>query len=462
MRKELLEINTSRSNKKRIKHAIRYCNICLLVFMLALFNVSCSKAREITKEQSSRKVKVIQHKNGTWQLLVNGKPYFIKGILFTPVKIGESPDESTMRDWMLYDDNNDGLNDIAYQTWVDENRNNKKDAGEKVCGDFELLRQVGCNTIRLYHVSSDNPILGDIYKNNPGTKLQFDHAVNKELLRQLYNDYGIMVIMGNYLGAWTIGSGASWEEGTDYTNPKHRENIKKSVKAMVLDNKDEPYVLMWLLGNENNIATWSRCNASKELEAYATLVGEITDMIHKLDPNHPVAVCDGDNFNTLRQYAKHAKGIDIVAFNSYRGKYGFGTLWREAKSIFDRPIFISEFGMFAYNTKVGEDQDMQLEHIKGYWRDIVLNSAEHYDPDKKFAGNSIGGVVFDWVDRWYMDGTPNEQNPGTKYWDSPDNLDHEEWFGIMSLGDGSDTLMRQKRKAYDYLQDAWNRDPVSN
>lgn len=420
--------------------------------------IQFNETRKIVEEKGAR-VKVIKYNNGAWELLVNNKPYFIKGVIFTPVKIGESPDMSTMRDWMYYDDNNDGINDAAYQTWVDKNKNNKKDSDENVIGDFQLLKDMGCNTIRTYHIASNNPILGDLYKKSLGTALQFNHPVNKQLLRKLYNDYGIMVIMGNFAGSWTIGSGASWEEGTDYTNPKHRENIKKSVRAMVLDNKDEPYVLMWLLGNENNIAAWSRCNAMTESETYAKLIGEIADMIHELDPEHPVAVCDGDNFNTLRQYAKYAESIDIIAYNSYRGKYGFGHLWREVKRIFDRPIFISEYGIFAYNKEVGEEEDFQLEYAKGCWRDIERNSAEYYgDTAKKglkSAGNSIGGTAFDWLDRWYMDGTPYKHNPGLRLWNSPDGLRHEEWFGIMSMGDGSDSLMRQKRKVYNYFKNVW-------
>lgn len=435
--------------------------IVIIALIFSFFVLTSSEARKIAEERGG-KVKVVKYDDGTWQLLVNGKQYFIKGIMFTPVKIGESPDEATMRDWMYYDDNHIDKNDIAYKTWLDKNKNNKRDAGEEIEGDFSLLKKMGCNTIRLYHVASDNPILGNIYKTNKSTALQYDHPVNKELLRQLYKDYGIRVIMGNYVGAWTIGSGASWDEGTDYTNPRHRENIKKSVKAMVLDNKDEPYVLMWLLGNENNLGDWLHCNASKNPKAYAKLIGELAEMIHKLDPEHPVAVCDGDRFNTLPEYVKYARAIDIISYNSYRGKYGFGHLWRQIKRTFDRPVFISEFGIFAYNKDVGEDEDMQVEYLKGCWKDIVLNSAEYYDPNKKFPGNSLGGVIFDWLDRWYMDGSPFEHNPGTRYWDfSPDHLRHEEWFGIMSMGDGSDWLMRQKRKSYDYFTDILNRDKLS-
>jgi len=410
--------------------------------------------KRIIEERGGKKVKAVKYSDDSWGLLVGGKPYFIKGVVFSPVKIGEDPASATMRDWMYYDDNGNGVNDLGFETRINEGRvNNDKN----LTGDFGLLKEMGCNTIRLYHVPSDNAILGGIYKNNDSTALQFDHKINKELLRRLYKDYGIRVIVGNFLGAWTIGSGASWEEGTDYNNPVHIENIKKSVKAMVLDNKDEPYVLFWLLGNENNIADWSRCNAKSNPAAYAKLIGELAQMIHLLDPNHPVAVCDGDNFNTLNEYAKYAQDIDIVAFNSYRGEYGFGNIWKTCKRVFDRPVFISEFGTSAYNINKGEDEDYQLKYISGCWKDIVLNSSNYISPEKKLFGNSIGGVVFDWVDRWYMDGNPLEHNPGNRPGHSPDNLRHEEWFGIMSMGDGKDLLLRYPRKVYYYLKDVWSK-----
>ncbi len=425
--------------------------------------LTATAAFGIAAQEGQGKVKILKGPNGAWQLIVNDRPYFIKGVVFSPVKIGEDPSAATMRDWMYYDDNHDGQNDIAFQTWVDKNHNNRRDSDEPLAGDFQLLKDLGVNTIRLYHVASDNPILGDIYKSDPGTALQFNHPVNKVLLRKLFFDYGIRVIMGNFLGSWTIGSGASWDKGTDYTNPTHRENIKKSVRAMVLDNKDEPYVLMWFLGNENNIADWSHCNAKTNLQAYATLIGELADMIHQIDPNHPVAVSQGDagavNQDILKLYAQYAPGVDIIAYNAYRGKDGFGDLWKQTKIYFDRSVFISEFGTPAYNIKKGEDEDWQDEYIRGCWKDIVKNSAEYYGlpgSDQR-PGNSIGGVIFDWVDRWYMDGSPWEHNPGTKPSGSfSDGIDHEEWFGVMSMGNGSDWLMRQPRKVCDYLKKEWN------
>ncbi len=176
---------------------------------------------------------------------------------------------------------------------------------------------------------------------------------------------------------------------------------------------------------------------------------------------HPVAICDGDNFNITSCYAKYAQGIDIIGYNSYRGEKGYGSLWRTSKMKFDRPVFISESGMFAYDSRKGEDEEMQLRYIKAYWKDVVLNSCEYYKRGSRYSGNSIGMIVFDWLDKWYMDGEPFKHNPGEKLWKSPDGLGHEEYFGIMSMGNGSDSLMRQARKAAYYLRDAWNKEDLS-
>ena len=59
-----------------------------------------------------------------------------------PVKIGESPGIATMRDWMYYDDNKNGKNDVAYEVWVDKNKNNLQDKDEKAVGDFQILKEM--------------------------------------------------------------------------------------------------------------------------------------------------------------------------------------------------------------------------------------------------------------------------------------------------------------------------------
>jgi len=68
--------------------------------------------------------------------------------------------------------------------------------------------------------------------------------LKKEILRDLYKNYGIMTIMGDFLGKYTLGSGAQWNPGTDYKNEQHRKNMMDSVLGMVKEYKDEPFYLI--------------------------------------------------------------------------------------------------------------------------------------------------------------------------------------------------------------------------
>src|SRR5260370_223692 len=90
----------------------------LISFLLAAAILS-----SLAGSLSASDVRVSKTKKG-WTLLVDGRPYIIKGLCYWPVKIGESADDATLRDWMITDDDHDGRIDSPYQSWVDKNRNN--------------------------------------------------------------------------------------------------------------------------------------------------------------------------------------------------------------------------------------------------------------------------------------------------------------------------------------------------
>ena len=59
-------------------------------------------------------VETVRSEDG-WRLLVNKKPYFVKGLIYAPIAIGESPNDGSQRDWMMVDDDGDGRNDYAFK-----------------------------------------------------------------------------------------------------------------------------------------------------------------------------------------------------------------------------------------------------------------------------------------------------------------------------------------------------------
>ncbi|MFH0857926.1 MAG: glycoside hydrolase family 2 TIM barrel-domain containing protein, partial [Candidatus Omnitrophota bacterium] len=218
--------------------------------------ISFAKSANIKRRIGEGKIHLIQSENGNWQLMVDNKPYIIKGITYAPTKIGESPDEGTMTNWMEDDFNKNGKIDGPYDAFIDKNKNNRQDKNEPSVGDFSLMKEMGVNTIRLYH----QPL-----------------KVNKELLRDLYQNYGIRVVMGDFLGKYALGSGAAWYPGTDYNNEEHKKNMIESVTKMVLEFKDEPYILFWLLGNENVYGF--ACNANTEPDAFFKFANEVAKAI---------------------------------------------------------------------------------------------------------------------------------------------------------------------------------------
>ena len=396
------------------------------------------------------KAKLVQYENHHWQLLVDGKPFMVKAIAYAASPAGKSPNEGNLDpngDWQKADLNGNGKIDGPFDAWVDKNKNNKQDPDEPAVGDFQLMKEMGVNTIRIYH-----------------------HAFNKELLRALYDQYGIRVIMGDMLGMYAAGSGAEWYKGTDYTNPEQLENMRKSVRQMVEEYKDEPYVLMWMLGNESNYGFVGNpdpksnnaglgSNAKSQPEAHYSFVNEVAGMIKQMDPSRPVGFSNGEVI-TIDILGRTSHNIDVFGCNAYRGSYGFGrSFWEDIQKNLDKPVLLTEYGCPAYFTGKNQDfgEEKQLEYHQGNWEDIENNSAG------SGFGNAIGGSIFEFLDEWWKSGLPpkfsskEQETIGDFTAAFPDGWMHEEWLGLASQGDGSySPFMRQLRKVYFYYKKVWN------
>ncbi len=401
---------------------------------------------KIVQSLGGERSQVVRFENGHWQMRVAGKPFLIQAVAYSPTPVGQTPDRGYNLDsWQTADADGNGKIDGPYDAWVDKNRNLEQDADEAAVGDFQLMKEMGVNTIRLYH-----------------------HAMNKELLRQMYRDYGIHVVMGDLLGMYAVGSGAEWFKGTDYTDAAQKEKMKESVRQMVEEYKDEPYVILWMLGNESNYGDVGDTvkdkvgfgsQAKYQLPEMYVFVNEVAAMIKSMDPSRPVGYSNGEVAG-IDILSKSAEAIDVFGVNIYRGGEGFGrSFWEDAKEFLDKPVFITEYGCPAFyiSKSLEYAEEKQKEYHQGNWEDILNNTAG------LGAGSAIGGTVFEFVDEWWKAGPPPQFDPsqqdtaGQFQANFPDGWMHEEWLGVTSQGDGSQSpFMRQLRKSYDYYKEAWN------
>jgi beta-glucuronidase len=116
---------------------------------------------KITQTIKRGEVELVEYENGHWQMLVDGKPFMVKGIAYAPTPLGKSAHEGydPNNAWMKADVNNNGKIDGPDEAWIDLNKNNAQDPDEPTVGDFAILKKMGVNTLRLYHHAADKEIL---------------------------------------------------------------------------------------------------------------------------------------------------------------------------------------------------------------------------------------------------------------------------------------------------------------
>ncbi len=383
-----------------------------------------------------------------WAMTVDGRPFFVQGVAYVPEKVGEDPSIGNLRNWQDIDDNRNGLLDSPYESFIDANTNGRQDPAEPTIGDFELMRNMGVNTIRVYHHSSNAAAVQAGYGGISNIAKQYNHAPNKAVLRDLHDKYGISVAMGDFFGAYRVGSGVDANHKTEYTDPAQVTRMLASVQQMVTDFKDESFLLMYVLGNENNYDTLTFTNAISSPTVFASAVGQAVALIKSQDANHPVAICLGDYPQTIIDALKalpSGQQPDILGSNVYRNPAfeGFFSDAANPTTGWDKPVMFTEYGDQNGGAAVSESHQNTV--MTEGWNDILASKAGGTG-----SNNSIGGIAFEWNDNWWQSGAPAAHTVagGGGF--------ENEWHGFFSQGSGENSpRLRVPRQVYTTYQSLW-------
>jgi beta-galactosidase/beta-glucuronidase len=182
---KVLNNGSNRQGHRNIGGVLAFVLAC--VSLVSLISSGC-----IFK--AAPKVYIKKSGQGRYQLMVSGKPYIVKGVCYNPIAVGYDQD---------------------YDWWSDPNK--------PWLTDGKLMKEMGVNTVRLYQAHEDSSEV-------------------KQVIRDLYERFGIRTIMGDWLGFWEYPCPL-------YGDAEFQAKVKKGVLDMVREYKDEPGVLFWILGN---------------------------------------------------------------------------------------------------------------------------------------------------------------------------------------------------------------------
>lgn len=221
--------------------------------------------------------------------------------------------------------------------------------------DFWLMRRAGINTIEGW--DQDKGYVQD----------KFD-----ELLLTKAEEWGIGVIMPYYLSP-----------SADYTDYDYRARIAEDVANWVRHYKDYSAVRMWGLGNEVLFAM-EFDEDGKQARAFAEFLVELADMVHDIDPNHPVIYRESEDvYVPILRDAITKDGIKrswlVYGMNVYTFRIGqILSDWPEHG--LDLPVVVSEFA------PVGLQDDERAAGYAEMWRTL-----------RSYPPYVFGGLAYVWT-----------------------------------------------------------------
>lgn len=333
------------------------------------------------------------------QLKVNGKPFVVHGMAYSPISIGEDYHGSF------------------------------RDRPDRYLVDFPLIAAKGANTVRIYSSFMTTAMLDAARAN------------------------GLYVIPTFQVDTAQLGCTA----GKDFMRDRMRDMVQEwknhpAILFWLIGNEVNRF-----LTNTDLCNNWY---PQVDTMALAAHQAEGTSFHPVGTANAETAglsdICQiGCSDNT------RLPNLDLWGVQAYRG-CSFGTLFNEYQSKSDcaRPLIVTEFGADAWDSLSGasgaENQTLQADCLGQ-----LLGEADEALAVRTAGGVSAGQVVFSWADEWWKATCTGSQwtahdtcstwtNPGY-----PDPTMNEEWWGIATL-DSANPNARVLRSAADRVSGSWN------
>jgi len=241
-------------------------------------------------------------------------------------------------------------------------------------GHGRKLAQMGVRFIRVFELPVEN---GEDVK---GTK---------EIFGRLYDKYGIKVLVGDWAGL---------HKNINFRNRRHLEALQVHLQKLIGAYCEEPWVLGWQLGNENNYhirqGIFGEEIALDAPQYYVLMDGLAGVMKQELGNRHLmqfVSLGQGDLTETEARLIQSTTNFDAIGINCYREEpNAFEQIVTIAARNTRLPIYFAEIGRPADTPAAALEQSQYLQNVCAV---VLPNSAGGLQ-----AGNVIGVFLHEATD----------------------------------------------------------------
>ena len=345
------------------------------------------------------------------KLLVNGAEWVMRGVVYSPTAIGETP-------WT--------------HAWIDD--------AAQCQADAQLMRAAGVNTLRAHL----DPML-------------WANASPQQCMDAMYGA-GVRIL-------WMVqppGS-AQWQVDAPVYVDAYWAVLERAIRM----TRDHPATLGYSIGNEINYLTDNAGGWWAQLD-------ELARRAKALDPLHVTTTTISANQFLQRQFGGVRPGfvpnIDMWGLNLFAMRGTYAPYMHAARTADPtRPVWFSEYGVDRYRCLEPrpaawacgpgsrEDVGMQANWNANNWREISAHLTP-VDP----AGGIVGGTAFMWSDWWWFamlfSGTGSPAERGTSGFENgfthdhfPDGHQSSEFYGMNHATMPGATGPRVTTATYDAL-----------
>ncbi|MFA6596658.1 MAG: DUF2012 domain-containing protein [Ignavibacteriaceae bacterium] len=211
------------------------------------------------------------------------------------------------------------------------------------------------------------------------------------------------------------------ETSYDLSQPAIRQQVKDDFAKMVVDLKNNPGVLMWNLGNEQNYQNGNT-------PYWYSLCQELAIVAYQIEGEkyHPVCINNGNIYNigNVSMNADDAalSYVDLWATNIY--EINLTPKFDTFRTKSNKPLVITEYGIDALDNRTKQEyESTQAAFDSLNWSQIISAS-----------NVVVGATVFEYTDEWWKAGDDQSHDYGGYATGAhPDGYSNEEWWGVIAV-----------------------------